>query len=423
MAGSGFVSAKRVGNEGTTIEIVGVQRFERLDPGFTQFGKKRLGNFVVGVGNHLASGGIDNIACHDTAKNKVLGNSKLLQRCSGNIADVLGRNTLVLGDDDLAVGTNEVEACGFTAQALRHERELDLVLGQQEGIELEELCEDFLGRHTNRLEQRGNRHLPSTVNSKKQRIFRIELEIKPRTAVGNDACREKQLARTMGLAAIMLKENARRAMQLGNDDTFRTIDDKRAIGRHERNLAHIDFLLLDFLHGIRRFAIHDYQANPGAQRRSESQSALLAFCHIKRRSAQHETDELESGIARVRNDREDRGERSLQAFVLALFSGNFCLQECSIGLELRRQQERNIKHASALGEALADAFLLGEGVSHGNSVRIKSNMEPVETGKRKRAPLPVRDMESTVCVCRLALFKFVFWISETCCTKHKRADG
>jgi hypothetical protein len=39
---------------------------------------------------------------------------------------------------------------------------------------------------------------------------------------------------------------------------------------------------------------------------------------------------------------------------------------------------------------------------------MKSNMEPVETGKRKRARLPWREEESIVCVCQLALFKFVF---------------
>jgi len=34
-------------------------------------------------------------------------------------------------------------------------------------------------------------------------------------------------------------------------------------------------------------------------------------------------------------------------------------------------------------------------------------MEPVETGKRKRARLPFGEEESIACVCQLALFKFV----------------
>jgi len=36
-------------------------------------------------------------------------------------------------------------------------------------------------------------------------------------------------------------------------------------------------------------------------------------------------------------------------------------------------------------------------------------MEPVETGKRKQARLPGGEEESTICVCQLAYFKFVFW--------------
>jgi len=98
----------------------------------------------------------------------------------------------------------------------------------------------------------------------------------------------------------------------------------------------------------------------------------------------------------------------VQADVLAPFLGLVGLQELPIGIELDRQQVGGLEDTALLAEVLADALLLGEGVSHGNSVRIKSNVEPVETGKRKRALLPLRDEESSVCVCRLALFKFVF---------------
>ena len=41
--------------------------------------------------------------------------------------------------------------------------------------------------------------------------------------------------------------NARRTNDLGNDDTFRTIDDKCAGGSHQGEITHKDFLLLDFL--------------------------------------------------------------------------------------------------------------------------------------------------------------------------------
>jgi hypothetical protein len=67
------------------------------------------------------------------------------------------------------------------------------------------------------------------------------------------------------------------------------------------------------------------------------------------------------------DDRENRGKRSLQTLVLALRHGHVGLQESREGLELGRQQVRNVKHAGALGEALADTLFLGVGVGHGRS--------------------------------------------------------
>jgi hypothetical protein len=39
---------------------------------------------------------------------------------------------------------------------------------------------------------------------------------------------------------------------------------------------------------------------------------------------------------------------------------------------------------------------------------MKSKVEPEKTGKRKQTLLPIGEKESLVCVCQLALFKFVF---------------
>src|SRR5438128_11331592 len=36
----------------------------------------------------------------------------------------------------------------------------------------------------------------------------------------------------------------RRTMQLTDDDTLRSVDDKRSLGSHERNFAHVNFLFL-----------------------------------------------------------------------------------------------------------------------------------------------------------------------------------
>ena len=42
-----------------------------------------------------------------------------------------------------------------------------------------------------------------------------------------------------------VKEDARTTVQLGNDNTLSTVDNKGTVVRHERNFAHVDFLFFN----------------------------------------------------------------------------------------------------------------------------------------------------------------------------------
>jgi hypothetical protein len=119
-------------------------------------------------------------------------------------------------------------------------------LGQVEGVEAVELGQDLFVAVTQCLQQDGHRHLAATVDTEVQQVFRVELEVQPGTAVRNDAGGEQQLAGGVGLAAVVLEEHARGTVQLGNDDAFGTVDDEGAVGGHERNFAHVNFLLAHF---------------------------------------------------------------------------------------------------------------------------------------------------------------------------------
>ena len=63
-------------------------------------------------------------------------------------------------------------------------------------------------------------------------------------------CRQRGLMYSAPLHAIlrlpfiMVKKYARRTMHLGNNNSFRTVDDERSVFGHQRNFAHIHFLLL-----------------------------------------------------------------------------------------------------------------------------------------------------------------------------------
>ena len=174
---------------------------------------------------------------------------------------MLRGDAFVLRNDDFPRLVAEVKACYLAAQALGHEVKLDAALCKLEGIKIEEAAQDLLRRQTNRLEQGRNRHLPAPVDPEEQDVFRIEFKIEPRSTIGDHASREQQLARTVRLAAIMLEEHARGAVQLRDDHAFGPVDDERSGGRHERNFAHVHFLLLDFLDRIRDLAIKDDQAD------------------------------------------------------------------------------------------------------------------------------------------------------------------
>ena len=60
-------------------------------------------------------------------------------------------------------------------------------------------------------------------------------------------------------------------------------------------------------------------------------------------------------------------ESTVQADHAAVVGRHLGLQELRVRVELRRKQEGHIQHGRALGEALADALLLGERIGHGGS--------------------------------------------------------
>ena len=96
----------------------------------------------------------------------------------------------------------------------------------------------------------------------------------------------------------MIKEHARRTVQLRDDDALGAIDDEGAGVGHERQFAHVDFLLLDVLDGlVRRLAVVDHQAHGHAQWRTERHAARTALALVERGLAKTIADVLEGGIA------------------------------------------------------------------------------------------------------------------------------
>ena len=183
---------------------------------------------------------------------------------------MLRRNSLVLRYDHLSRPVAEIETSHLSPQPLGNEMKLNAMLAKFEGIKVKKATEYLLMTQADRLEQGRNRHFPAAVNAEEQDVFRIKLEIQPRPAVRNNPCGEQKLTGAMGFPAVVLEKHPRRAVQLRHDHALRSVDDKRSGRRHERNFAHINFLLLHLFDRVRHFSIKDHQPDLRTQRRRKS---------------------------------------------------------------------------------------------------------------------------------------------------------
>ncbi len=203
------------------------------------------------------------------------------------LARVAGGDALVFGHHHLAARVGEVKTRHLAAQALGHQRHLGAAFHQAEVVVDKEVGQNLLGVEADGLEQNGDRHLAPAVDAEEQQIFGVELEIEPRTAVGDDAGREQQLARAVRLALVVLKKYARRAVQLRHDHALGAVDDEGAFVGHERHFAHVNLLLFHLFDHLGlaggRLAVVDDELHPRPHRRRKGQAARLALAHIEHR--------------------------------------------------------------------------------------------------------------------------------------------
>src|SRR5690606_2522762 len=116
---------------------------------------------------------------------------ELLQARGLDLTDVTQRDTAVLLDDRLAAGL-DVERRGFAAQPLGDQLQLDTLRRQRELVLLEEDVEDLFVRVIERAQHDRDRELAPPVDTHEETILRVELEVEPGPAIGDDARREQE---------------------------------------------------------------------------------------------------------------------------------------------------------------------------------------------------------------------------------------
>ena len=123
----------------------------------------------------------------------------------------------------------------------------------------------------------------------------------------------------------LLKADARRPVQLADDDALRTIDDKRAALRHQRYVRHMDGLLVGLLHSRR--------AKPELRIHGSLVSAtVLETVHnAHRRLFNLIADELKTYAILIPFRREGIFHYLLKPLVLALLGRYIILQKITEG--------------------------------------------------------------------------------------------
>ena len=394
---AGGIDAERVGDVRTSIEIVHIQRVDIVDAGFDHLLGRNRRDDLVGRGDDLASLGVDHIVRENLAVDVVTRDGELAHACVLELPDMARRDTTAFLDDHL-VADADLEGSGLTAQAGGHELEGDLVLGDEEGVLVEEHIQHLGVSHAKGAQDHRHRQLAAAVDAREHVVLRIELKVEPGTTVGDDAGIEQQLARGVRLATVVIEEHAGAAVQLRDDDALGAVHHESTVVGHQRQFAEIDLLFTDILDGFvrtRGFLVVHHETHLHAQRRRVGEAAQLALLHVEARLAKAVGDVLQTRIARVAGDRENALEGRMQTHVRARFLGLVLLEELAVGIELDGEQVRRLEDAALLAVVLADALLRGEGVSHQTPLSSERHGDSEATGvcrpRLHRSPCYVRN--------------------------------
>ncbi len=338
--------------------MIDVEQFDPVEPGAVElveiFGRHLVARLDIDLAGRLVDQVERRIATEDFLGRDQQHRQPVLGRLVGGAR----RDLLAGGEHDLAgVAVDDVERRLLPAPRLGDEGHLPAALTAHPGDGRVEMVEDLLAVQAQRIEQAGDRQLALAVDADVDDVLGIELEIEPRAAIGNDARGKQIFARSMGLAAIMVEQHARRTVHLADDHALGAVDDERAVLRHQRHVAHVNVLLLDIEHGA-RFGIgidleHD-QAQRHAHRRGIGDAALAAFVGVVFRRFQLVMDEVQLGGAGKVADREHAAQRLFQPRHIA--GRRIGAQELLIAFALHLDQVRHLHHFVDVAENLADAL-------------------------------------------------------------------
>ncbi len=181
----------------------------------------------------------------------------------------------------------------------------------------------------------------------------------------------------MGLALVVIEEHAGRPVHLRDDHPLGAVDHERAVVGHERNVAHVDILLLDVLDRLRARLLVDIENNEAErhlERRRVGHSALPTLVDVVFRGLELVFDEFELRRVGKIADREHRLEHGLQALIGTAADRLFHQQELIVGCLLNLDEVRHFCDFLDFPEKLANALATCKRLRH--LVSISRCVEP-----------------------------------------------
>ncbi len=359
-----LVGRERVADIGADIDVVDVEQRQLLVAVLVEGLHGLVGDLFTGFRVDLAGLGIDEVLGEVVADEFLVRQAQRLQTLLLHLTRTANGELLAGLEHDLAgVGIDQVVDGRVAAETVGVERNPPAFLGALVEDLLVERAEDRLAVEAEREHQRRHRNLAATVDTRIDDVLGVELDVEPGTAIRDHAGGEQQLARGMRLALVVVEEHAGRTVHLRDDDAFGAVDDEGAVHRHERDVAHVDVLLLDVLDRLRAGFLVDIEHDE-AQRHleggREGHAALAALIDVVFRRLEFVANEFQHRGAGEVRDREHRAEHRLQAFIRPTALGLVHHQELVVGRLLNLDEVRHLGDFLDVSEEFANAFATGE---------------------------------------------------------------
>ncbi len=325
-----MVLARLLHNEGRPVHALGLQGLGLLP-----------GEDLPRLGQHLAGDGVHHVLRQAEARQTARNSQLLVELIAAHRGQIIAagveeqRVQKALGGihrgrltwAELAVDLQHGVLIGLAGVLLQG--------GHDAGILAKQLQDLRVGLGTHGADKGSHRQLAVLVDANIEHVGKVGLILQPCSTVGNDRGGIGQVLRLVGVAGIV---DAGRAHQLGDNDTLRAVDDKRARVGHQGQVTHKDLLLLDLL------GLLVAQAHLHLDRRGIIHVPALALVHVVLGLFVHRiVDEGQLQVARVVGDGGHIPEHLPKAL----------LQEPPVGVFLHLQQVGHLQDLLVAGKALS----------------------------------------------------------------------